>query len=150
MIEIYENGARLKNILLVDIERGGLFKYNTENYMKINYLNYHDSLREHCIQNDLELNLHNVINLNTGEILPLDTDLEVEGSVNSMPKKYSLQNVPKTEYKNIATGETFIYNNTMFIKGKKCGCDIDIDIDTCRAVCVGSSELVSPINVTFY
>lgn len=148
MIEIYENGARLKNILLVDIERGGLFKYNSQYFMKINYLNY--CMREHCIQNDLELNLHNVINLNTGEMLALDIDLEVEGSVNAMPKKYSLQNVPKTEYKNIATGETFIYNNTMFIKGKKCGCDIDIDIDTCRAVCVGASELVSPINVTFY
>lgn len=148
MIEIYENGARLKNILLVDIERGGLFKYNSQYFMKINYLNY--CMREYYIKNDLDLNLYNVINLNTGEILPLDTDLEVEGSVNSMPKKYSLQNVAKTEYKNIATGETFLYNATMFIKGEKRGHNIDIDIDTCRVVCVNDSELVSPINVTFY
>lgn len=148
MIEIYENGARLKNILLVDIERGGLFKYNSQYFMKINYLNY--CMREYNIKYNLNLDLYNVINLNTGEMLALDTDLEVEGSVNAMPKKYSLQNVPKTEYKNIAIGDTFVYNNTMFIKGKKCGCDIDIDIDTCRAVCVGASELVSPINVTFY
>lgn len=148
MIEIYENGARLKNILLVDIERGGLFKYNSQYFMKINYLNY--CMREYYIQKDLYLNLYNVINLNTGVILPLDIDLEVEGNVNAMPKKYSLQNVAKTECKNIATGETFMYNNTMFIKGEKKGCNIDIDIDTCRVVYVNDSELVSPINVTFY
>lgn len=148
MIEIYENGARLKNILLVDIERGGLFKYNSQYFMKINYLNYR--MREYNIKYNLNLDLYNVINLNTGVILPLDTDLEVEGSVNSMPKKYSLQNVAKTEYKNIATGETFMYNATMFIKGEKRDHNIDIDIDTCRVVCVNDSELVSPINVTFY
>ena len=117
MIEIYENGARLKNILLVDIERGGLFKYNSQYFMKINYLNY--CMREYYIKNDLDLNLYNVINLNTGVILPLDIDLEVEGNVNAMPKKYSLQNVAKIDYKNIAIGDTFVYNNTVFIKGEK-------------------------------
>lgn len=182
MIKI-DNDLRHSAIKFTNIKVGEIFADGLEFFIKLSLESYdkekliekfyHDhyfSLETMCgllpraIEN---LDIYNVINLNTGEILAFDTTFE--NDVIYMTPVYSKTTNKKVKFKNIEIGDAFIYNNIVFIKGAKYhystfrtrygGIDSQryqdiifkkgVEIKTGKVIDFEESTLVSPVNVKF-
>lgn len=172
---------RHSKVKFTDIEVGEIFADGLEFFLKLTlspfereklrWKHYHG----HCFDEWFKpmpsaienLDIYNAINLNTGEILAMDTTFQKDviyiTPVCSEPTK------KKIKFKNIAIGDTFVYNNTVFMKGakhyyrtfrtccntigsEKCQDTIfkkGVELKTGKVINFEESTLVSPIKVNF-
>ena len=172
---------RHSEVKFTDIEVGEIFADGLEFFLKLTlspfereklrWKHYHG----HCFDEWFKpmpsaienLDIYNAINLNTGEILAMDTTFQKDviyiTPVCSEPTK------KKIKFKNIAIGDTFIFNNTVFMKGaihyyrtfrtwcntigsEKCQDTIfkkGVELKTGKVINFEESTLVSPIKVNF-